>query len=159
MIENKIKKSDELKSILLKLKEKRKKIVFTNGCFDLIHYGHVKYLEDAKKNGDVLVVAVNSDKSVKKIKGDKRPIVNQESRIRVIASLESVDYAVLFDEETPYELIKFLMPDILVKGGDWAKEKIAGSDVVTRNGGEVKTIPFIHGFSSTSLIDKIKKNG
>lgn len=159
MIENKIKKADELKSILLKLKEKRKKIVFTNGCFDLIHYGHVKYLEDAKKNGDILVVAVNSDKSVKKIKGDKRPIVNQESRIRVIASLESVDYAVLFDEETPYELIKFLLPDILVKGGDWTKEKIAGSDVVARSGGEVKTIPFIDGFSSTSLIDKIKKNG
>jgi len=156
MIEEKIKSRTELKEILDSLKEKGKKIVFTNGCFDVLHYGHVKYLEDARREGDALVVGLNSDKSVKEIKGRNRPIVSQDDRSRVLAALESVDFVVIFDEETPLEIIKYILPDILVKGGDWDKKEIIGTDVLDGTGGRVVVIPFVEGKSTSGIIDKIK---
>jgi len=153
----KIKSPTELKKIIAQLKTKGKKIVFTNGCFDILHYGHVKYLEDAKNKGDILVVAINTDASVKKIKGEKRPIVNQADRARVISGLASVDYVVLFNQETPLEVITQLKPDILVKGGDWKKEKIVGAGIVTGSGGKVFTINFLKNRSTTGLIKRIAK--
>ena len=130
LLATKIKNAAELKKIASGLKAKGKKIVFTNGCFDLLHYGHVKYLEDAKKKGDILIVGLNSDASVKRIKGGNRPILTQKDRIRVVAGLESVDYAVLFKEDTPLKLIKSIKPDILAKGADWNKKTIVGADFV-----------------------------
>lgn len=159
MLETKIKTRDKLKGIVEELKKQKKRVVFTNGCFDIVHYGHVKCLEDAKSKGDILIVAVNSDASVKKIKGPDRPIVNQDGRSRVIAALESVDYVMLFDEETPYDCIKLVLPDILVKGGDWGKDDIVGSDVVQKNGGKVVTIPVVEGYSTTEIINKAKRIG
>lgn len=156
MIEEKIISRTALKKILDDLKEKGKRIVFTNGCFDILHYGHVKYLEDARRQGDVLVVGLNSDKSVKKIKGQNRPIVNQNDRSRILAALESVDFVVIFDGETPSEIIKYLLPNILVKGGDWDKKEIVGSDVLNKTGGKVIVIPFVEGKSTSNIIDKIK---
>lgn len=157
MLKEKIKNLNALKKIILRLKEKGKKIVFTNGCFDLLHYGHVKYLEDAKRKGDILVVAINSDTSVRKLKGNKRPIVNQKDRLGLIAALESVDYVVLFNEETPLKAIKELKPDILVKGADWDRKQIVGSGLVLGYGGNVSTIKLIEGRSTTNLIKKIAK--
>ncbi len=141
---------EALKVEIEKLKKRRKKIIFTNGCFDIIHAGHVKYLRDAKKLGHILVVGLNSDNSVKKIK-PLRPINSQEERAEVLASLEMVDFVTLFDEETPYELIKFIQPDVLVKGGDWSLEKIVGADLVR----EVYSLPYIEGKSTTGIIEKI----
>jgi len=157
LLKEKIKNLNALKKIILRLKEKGKKIVFTNGCFDLLHYGHVKYLEDAKRKGDILVVAINSDTSVRKLKGNKRPIVNQKDRLGLIAALESVDYVVLFNEETPLKAIKELKPDILVKGADWDRKQIVGSGLVLGYGGNVSTIKLIEGRSTTNLIKKIAK--
>ncbi|MFA5145209.1 MAG: D-glycero-beta-D-manno-heptose 1-phosphate adenylyltransferase [Candidatus Omnitrophota bacterium] len=157
MISSKIKTLAELRKIILRLKARGKVVVFTNGCFDILHYGHAKYLEDAKKKGDILIVAVNSDASIKRIKGDKRPIVGQYDRLRLIASLESVDYAVLFNEDTPLKTIKELKPDILIKGSDWDKKQIAGSGIVLSRGGKVSTIKLIKGRSTTNLIKKIAK--
>ena len=131
--------------------------MFTNGCFDILHSGHARYLEAAKTKGDILVVGVNSDSSIKRIKGDKRPVVNEKNRLDLIAALESVDYAVLFKEDTPLNLIKQLKPDILVKGSDWNKEDIVGRDVVSSYGGKVQTIKLIKGLSSTTLINRIAK--
>ena len=144
-------------AIIAGLKRRGKKIVFTNGCFDLLHYGHVKYLADAKKIGDILVVAINSDASVRKIKGSKRPIVNERDRLSLIAALESVDYVLLFNEDTPLEVIEKIKPDILVKGADWARDKIAGSSIVLGAGGKVATIKLVRGRSTTNLIKKIAK--
>lgn len=157
MLKEKIKNLNSLKKIILKLKKRGRKIVFTNGCFDLLHYGHVKYLEDAKSKGDILVVAINSDASVRKIKGKKRPIMAQEDRLSLIAALESVDYAVLFNEETPLKVIKELRPDVLVKGADWGRKQIVGSDTVLSYGGKVSTIKLAKGRSTTNLIKKIAK--
>lgn len=156
-LEIKIKNAMDLKKIIFGLKSKGKTIVFTNGCFDLLHYGHIKYLEDAKRYGDILVVAINSDASVRKIKGNKRPIVSQRDRLRIIAALESVDYAVLFNATTPIKLIKSIKPDILVKGADWSKGDIIGSDYVLSYGGKVSTIKLVKGRSTTNLINKIAK--
>lgn len=155
LLKEKIKHLNALKKIIFKLKKKGKKIVFTNGCFDLLHYGHIKYLEDAKRKGDILIVAINSDASVKKIKGNKRPIVNQQDRLSLIAALQSVDYVVLFNEETPLKVIKELRPDILVKGADWDKKQIVGTDFVLSYGGRVSTIRLTKGRSTTNLIKKI----
>lgn len=155
MLKSKIKILKVLKKALAGLKRKGNKIVFTNGCFDILHYGHARYLEDAKKHGDILVVAVNSDSSVRRIKGDKRPVVAQKDRINLVASLESVDYAIIFNEEDPLRLIKELKPDVLVKGADWSKDKIAGADFVLSYGGKVSTIKLAKGRSSTNLIKKI----
>jgi len=158
MIDRKIKTIIQLKKIIARLKTRGKTIVFTNGCFDLLHYGHVKYLEEAKCKGDILVVAINSDASLRKIKGKKRPLVPEKDRLRMIAALESVDYVTLFKEDTPLRIIKTLRPDVLVKGADWNKDNIVGSDIVLGYGGKVKTVGLIKGRSTTGLIKKIAKS-
>lgn len=153
----KIKKKEQLKTILSEHKRAGKKIAFTNGCFDILHVGHVRYLAAAKSLADILVVAVNSDRSVKEIKGDKKPIVPEDERTQVLAALESVDYVVIFDEPDPYELISFLSPDILIKGADWGHEEIIGRDLVEKRGGKVVRIELIEGASTTNIVDKILK--
>lgn len=144
---------------LLKLRKnfriENKKVVFTNGCFDILHAGHVDYLVKAKASGDILVVALNSDKSVKSIKGDKRPIVNENERAFIIANLKPVDYVTFFDEDTPEVIIKELVPDILVKGADWDINKIVGKDTVENNGGKVITIEFINFQSTSNIIETV----
>ena len=132
-----------------------KKIVFTNGCFDILHYGHAKYLEDAKRKGDILIVGVNNDQSVRRIKGNKRPIVNESDRISLIAALGSVDYAVLFNEDTPIKVIEALKPNILVKGADWEKGNIVGEDIVSKLSGKVVRIKLVKGRSTSNIIKKI----
>ena len=138
-------------------REKGDKTVFSNGCFDIIHAGQVDYLEKARQKGDHLIVGLNTDSSVARIKGKNRPIVDEVSRSRVLAALEFVDAVVLFNEDTPYELIKGLNPDILVKGKDYDISNIVGADLVLQNGGKVETIELTEGHSSTIVIDKIKK--
>lgn len=155
----KIKKLEALKRIRAELRKSKKKVVFTNGCFDILHYGHVMYLEKAKEKGDVLIVGLNSDSSVRKIKGKGRPIVNELDRARVLAGLESVDYVVIFGRETPLEIIKALKPDVLIKGSDWKNKGIVGSDLVKSCGGKVLTINLASGRSTTNLIKKIGKTG
>lgn len=157
MLKDKIKKLAELKGIVSGLKRKGKRVVFTNGCFDLLHLGHVKYLEEAKKKGDILLVAVNSDASIRRIKGKNRPITDEKHRISVIAALESVDFAFLFREDTPLKVIKALKPDVLVKGADWKKKDIVGGDFVLSYGGRLETIKSALGYSSTAIINKIAK--
>jgi len=132
-------------------------LVFTNGCFDLIHPGHVRYLAQARALGDALVVALNSDRSVRILKGKGRPILNEEERVEVIAALEAVDYVTVFDEETPHSLISRLLPDVLVKGGDWHLSEIVGRAEVERAGGRVLSLPFLEGYSSTDIIERIKR--
>ena len=138
-------------------KNKNEKVVFSNGCFDILHAGHVDYLEKAKEKGDHLVVGVNSDESVTKLKGPSRPIIDQTSRLRIISALAFVDLVVLFEEETPIELIKALSPDILVKGKDYEISNIVGADFVLQNGGKVETIELTEGYSSTNVINKVLK--
>ncbi|MFA5362550.1 MAG: D-glycero-beta-D-manno-heptose 1-phosphate adenylyltransferase [Candidatus Omnitrophota bacterium] len=159
MIKNKIKTLPQLRKIIASLKSKGKRVVFTNGCFDILHAGHAQYLEDARKMGDTLVVAVNSDRSVKAIKGRIRPIVAEKDRIRMIAALESVDFVVLFKETTPLRIIQALVPDIIVKGSDWDKSKIVGGDFITAHGGRVRTIRLLPGRSTSGLIKKIMHAG
>lgn len=151
---------DSLESLLKQLAIDRpnKKLVFTNGCFDILHIGHVRYLEEAKKCGDLLVVAVNSDTSVKKLKGPERPLQTEVDRATILSALRSVDYSVIFSQETPLELIESIQPDVLVKGGDWAIEQIVGADFVLKNGGEVRSLQFVEGRSTTSVVEKIKKS-
>jgi D-glycero-beta-D-manno-heptose 1-phosphate adenylyltransferase len=136
---------------------KGKKVVFTNGCFDILHLGHIEYLAKAANLGDVLVIGINTDQSVHRIKGDSRPINDEHSRSMVIASLEFVTAVVLFDEETPYELIKTIQPDILVKGRDYKIKEIVGHDIVLAKGGKVKTIELTQGYSTTGIEQKIQK--
>ncbi|MET4082043.1 rfaE bifunctional protein nucleotidyltransferase chain/domain [Pedobacter sp. UYP30] len=138
-------------------KKEGKKIVFTNGCFDLIHPGHVAYLHEAATLGDVLVVGLNNDSSVKKIKGEERPINNEFSRLQLLAAMFFIDAVVLFNEETPFELIELVKPDVLVKGGDYTIENIVGAAETIKRGGEVKVLDFLPGYSSTKIIEKIKK--
>lgn len=141
------------------IEEKRKegkKIVFTNGCFDIIHAGHVDYLEKAKSLGDFLVVGLNSDESVRKLKGEGRPVNPQEERKKVLSALKPVDLVIIFDEDTPERLIKEIKPDVLVKGGDWKIENIVGADFVRSYGGEVYTIDFVYNTSTTKIINKVK---
>ena len=152
-----VKSISEIKAVRAKLRDERKKIVFTNGVFDLIHAGHVDYLIKAKKMGDVLIVGLNSDDSVKRIKGDNRPILRQDERAFILSNLKPVDYVVLFDEDTPEKLISEIIPDILVKGADWAIEKIVGKEVVERNGGKVVNIEFVNEQSTSKVIDSILK--
>ncbi|MBR6333000.1 MAG: D-glycero-beta-D-manno-heptose 1-phosphate adenylyltransferase [Bacteroidales bacterium] len=134
----------------------RQKIVFTNGCFDVLHYGHVHYLAQARQLGDLLVVGLNSDASVRRLKGESRPVNPEQARAFVLAALEMVDYVCLFEEDTPYELIAAVKPDVLVKGGDYAVDNIVGSDIVKGRNGEVVVLPFVEGFSSSSIIEKLK---
>jgi D-beta-D-heptose 7-phosphate kinase/D-beta-D-heptose 1-phosphate adenosyltransferase len=151
----KILSQGELKKEIEKLKGAGKRIVFTNGCFDILHTGHTRYLREARKLGDVLVLGLNSDASIRSIKGEKRPIVPEAERADVMASLESVDYLTIFNEPTPLELIELLKPDVLVKGGDWAEKDIVGGDAVRKWGGTVAVIPEIKGASTTNIIEKI----
>lgn len=155
---NNILTRSEIKELRDKLRSQGKKIVFTNGVFDLIHPGHVDYLIKSKSLGDVLIVGLNTDSSVKRIKGEKRPILLQEERAFVISNLKPVDYVTFFDEDTPAEIINDLIPDILVKGADWSLDKIVGREVVESNGGEVKTIEFVNDQSTSKIINKIIKN-
>ena len=139
------------------LKKEEKKIVFTNGCFDLLHVGHIRYLSQAKKLGDILIIGLNSDRSVKMLKGEDRPINSFEDRATLLSALKSVDLVIMFEEQTPENLIKEIVPDILVKGGDYKIEEIVGYKTVIDNGGRVETLSFYDGYSSTNYIDKINK--
>jgi len=156
-LREKIKTKEDLHRIVEDLKKKGKRIVFTNGCFDLIHIGHIRYLEKAKTLGDILVVGMNSDRSVQNLKGPKRPILPQEERAEILSGLGCVDYITVFDEQTPLELISSLQPHTLVKGGDWTKETTVGKEVVERSGGEVVILPFEEGSSTSNLIETILK--
>jgi len=142
---------------LQRLRREGKRIVFTNGCFDLIHPGHVRYLRAAKRLGDVLVVALNSDRSVRRLKGPGRPLVPQHDRCEVVAALEMVDYVTVFSEDTPYALIQALTPDVLVKGGDWRPNQIVGADIVRARGGTVRSLPFARGYSTTRLVRRAEQ--
>ncbi len=155
----KILSQEELKKVVEDVRAAGKKVGFTNGCFDILHLGHVRYLDEAKKNCDILVIGVNSDSSVKGLKGQGRPVNGQEARMEVLAALECVDYLALFEEDTPEELIKRLTPDMLFKGGDWSEERIVGADHVKANGGKVKVIPYVEGYSTTDLITKMRNGG
>jgi rfaE bifunctional protein nucleotidyltransferase chain/domain len=154
-MQNKIKTLHELRPLLDILRATGRKIVFTNGCFDLIHTGHTRYLAKAKSFGDILIVAVNSDASVRGLKGEKRPITPEAERMETLAALESVDYVVLFNEPDPHRIIGELQPDVLVKGGDWPIEKIIGRDIVEARGGRVVSVGYIEGASTTGIIEKI----
>jgi D-beta-D-heptose 7-phosphate kinase/D-beta-D-heptose 1-phosphate adenosyltransferase len=156
-VRGKIGKLHEIKSIVAKAKTERKTVVLTNGCFDLLHPGHLHLLREAKKQGDILVVALNSDISVRKIKGPSRPILADSNRAELLAALEMVDYVTCFDEPDPYEVIRELKPDVLVKGGDWPKERIIGSDIVEREGGRVSVVPYLKGHSTTEIIERMCK--
>jgi rfaE bifunctional protein nucleotidyltransferase chain/domain len=157
-MQTKVKTIEELRPLLAILRAAGKKVVFTNGCFDLIHTGHTRYLAIARSFGDLLVVAVNSDSSVRTIKGEKRPINSQQERTETLAALESVDFVTIFSEPDPYKVISALQPDVLVKGGDWPIEKIIGGDIVQARGGKVVNVPYVEGSSTTGIIEKILKN-
>jgi len=156
-MKQKIKGRKELLRIIKNLKAKGKRIVFTNGCFDLLHVGHIRYLEKARALGDALVVGVNSDSSVRKLKGPKRPVLPVKERTEILSGLGCVDYITIFGEQTPLKLITCLHPNVLVKGGDWTKDKVVGREVVKRSGGKVVIIPFVKGVSTSSLIETILK--
>lgn len=158
MTSDKILTKDEGKNQIVHWKNERKKIVFTNGCFDIVHLGHIDYLEKAKNLGDKLVLGLNTDASVKRLKGANRPIINEYARARMMAALAFVDAVILFDESTPKELIETICPDILVKGDDYSIENIVGADFVIKNGGEVKTISLVDGYSTSNIIKLIKNN-
>jgi len=153
----KIVSAKELKQRIGRLRREGKKVVFTNGCFDILHFGHVSYLEAAKRNNRILVVGLNSDSSVRKIKGQKRPIVPQKERAVLVAALECVDLVTIFDEETPLKLIQFLRPDILVKGADWKGKEVVGSEVVKSAGGKIELISYMNKYSTTKIIESIIK--
>ena len=157
MTENKIHTRQTASEQVEQWQSEGKKIVFTNGCFDIVHLGHIDYLEKARNLGDKLVLGLNTDDSVKRLKGKSRPVVNEYARSRMMSAFEFVDCVVLFDEPTPLELIEKIKPDILVKGDDYSLETIVGADFVIAKGGEVKTIPLVKGYSTTSLIEKIKQ--
>ena len=155
----KIKSLSELKRTVGKLKKKGSKIVFTNGCFDILHPGHIYYLKEAKKKGDILILGLNSDSSVRKLKGKGRPLIPERERAEILSHFEFIDYITIFDEDTPERLIKEILPDVLVKGGDYKKEEVAGGKFVAEKGGKVIIIPFLKGHSTTKLIKKIKRIG
>jgi len=154
---NKILDKKILKEKLDMLRREGKKIAFTNGCFDILHVGHVRYLREAKKTADVLVLALNSDASVQSIKGEKRPLVPEEERAEILAALEFIDFVTIFPELTPLELINYLKPDILIKGGDWPEDKVVGRDDVKKWGGRTILIPEVEGKSTTNIVEKIKR--
>ncbi len=147
----------ELLKIRKKAKTENRKVVFTNGCFDLLHLGHIRYLKKAKEKGDILVVGLNSDSSAKKLKGKNRPILPQKDRAEILSSLEFVDYVCVFDEETPLRLITKILPDILVKGADWQLNQIVGRKIILQNRGKVITVPYYKGKSTSNLIRSIVK--
>jgi D-beta-D-heptose 7-phosphate kinase / D-beta-D-heptose 1-phosphate adenosyltransferase len=157
MMREKVKTREDLRRVIRDLKAEGKRIVFTNGCFDLLHIGHVRYLEEAKSLGDILVVGVNSDASVRGLKGPERPVLPEEERAEILSGLGCVDYVTIFDESTPANLISLLLPHILVKGGDWTKESTVGWETVEGNGGEVVILSFVEGASTSQLIETILK--
>jgi rfaE bifunctional protein nucleotidyltransferase chain/domain len=148
----------ELLNVVRQLRQAGRKIVFTNGCFDLIHPGHIQYLQKARALGDCLIVGLNSDHSVRELKGDSRPILTELERAQILAGLESVSYVTIFDESTPLSLIQALLPDVLVKGGDWGTDQIVGRAEVEASGGKVLSLPFESGQSTTSIIQRILEN-
>ena len=156
MLSKKIRNLPCAASAIKKLKQKNKKIVFTNGCFDILHAGHVSYLSKAKSLGDALVIGLNSDSSTRKLKGKSKPVVSQKNRAMLLAALEAVDFVVTFNELTPIKIIKAIKPNVLVKGGDWKKEKIVGAEFVESYGGKVRSLPYIKGLSTRGLIAKIQ---
>jgi rfaE bifunctional protein nucleotidyltransferase chain/domain len=155
ILQNKILDPAKLENLLVLWRFQGKKIVFTNGCFDILHRGHIEYLSKAADLGDVLIVGLNTDSSVSRIKGPKRPVVDEQSRALLLAALHFTTAIVLFDESTPYELIKKVQPDILVKGKDYQAEEVVGYDIVTAKGGKVETITLVDGFSTTGMIQKL----
>ncbi len=157
MLKDKIKTLPEMTGIRAELRNEKKRVVFTNGVFDILHRGHVEYLEKAKSFGDVLIVGLNSDSSVREIKGSGKPITGQEDRAVVLAGLSSVDYIVFFEDETPFYIISTLLPDFLVKGGDYKMDEIVGRDVVEENGGQVIRVDITPGFSTSDLVRKIAR--
>lgn len=154
-MDKKIQKPENLVKIRKQLKLEGKKVVFTNGCFDILHCGHIHLFREAKKRGDIFIVAVNDDASVKKIKGASRPIFPLEERLEVLEAIEEINYLTFFSEETPQEIVALLLPDVLVKGGDWKPEEVVGKKMVEGAGGEVKIIPYLRGKSSSDIIDRI----
>lgn len=157
LVESKILQYRDLELYLKNLNSENKKVVFTNGCFDIIHRGHVDYLAKAASFGDVLLIGVNTDNSVKRLKGNTRPIQDEYSRALILAAFSFVDIVIMFDEDTPYELINMIQPDILVKGSDYKAEDIVGYDILKAKGGKVITMDFVEGFSTSLIINKIKE--
>lgn len=157
-MDKKFKKLDDLVEIRKKLKRQEKKVVFTNGCFDLLHSGHVHLFREAKKKGDIFIVAVNDDVSIKKIKGASRPIFPLKERVEILEVIEEIDYLTSFSEETPQKIIARLLPDVLVKGGDWRPEEVVGKREVEEAGGEVVIIPSLEGRSSSEIINRIVRS-
>ena len=155
IVKSKIINKDKLSTLLAFWKFKDKKVVFTNGCFDIIHRGHIEYLAKAASYGDILIIGLNTDDSVKRLKGENRPLQDEYSRAIILASLSFVNNVILFDEDTPYDLIKFVKPDILIKGSDYKPVDIVGYDIVKENGGEIITIDFVDGYSTTNIINRI----
>lgn len=156
ILNNKILDKERLLVKLTNWKEENKKIVFTNGCFDLIHLGHIEVIARSADLGDILIIGVNTDNSIKRLKGKNRPIVEEISRAKQLAALEFVDAVVLFDQDTPIDLIKMINPNIITKGGDYNTDQVIGNDIVTQNDGEVVIIPLTQGYSTTSILEKIK---
>jgi rfaE bifunctional protein nucleotidyltransferase chain/domain len=154
---DKIWEREILKDKLDALRRDGRKIAFTNGCFDILHVGHVRYLKEARKTADVLILGLNSDSSVKSIKGDQRPLVPEQERAEVLAALEFVDFVTIFPELTPLELINYLKPDVLIKGGDWLEERVVGRNEIKKWGGQLVIIPEVEGKSTTNIVEKIKK--
>ena len=152
---SKIKNQEAMKDATERAKREGKKVVFTNGCFDILHQGHVRYLSEAKKCGDYLIVGLNSDRSVREIKGENRPLMPERARAELLAALCFVDGVVIFDEENPLSLIKYLQPQVLVKGADWAEDEIIGAGLIKKAGGEVKRIPLVPGTSTSDIIRKL----
>jgi len=158
-MESKIQSFSGIQKISKRLKNENKRIVFTNGCFDILHFGHVNYLTKAKSLGDCLIVGLNSDASVRRLKGKSRPVNHALDRAKVLAGLESVDFVVIFGEDTPLKLIKAVSPNVLVKGADWKASNIVGADFVKSRGGKVLPLAFIKGYSTTKIINKLSKCG
>lgn len=159
MSNRKIKSLKQLKRIISKCKKKKRKVAFTNGCFDILHPGHISYLEDAKKRADILIVALNTDSSVRLIKGPARPIMKLKNRQKLVAALENVDYVTSFSETTPLRLITQLRPDLVIKGGDWKVKDIVGREVITKYGGKAVSVKYKKGHSTTGIVRKIKRLG
>lgn len=157
LVTDKIQERKNLSELAAQWRHAGKKIVFTNGCFDILHRGHLQILSDAAASGDILVVGLNTDASVKRLKGDQRPVNEESFRALMMASLQIVDAVTLFDEDTPLELIRALQPDVIVKGGDYSISNVVGADEVISRGGEVKIVPFVKGYSTTALIEAIQK--
>ena len=152
----KLKNLDELVAIAAQARQNGQSVVFTNGCFDILHRGHVHLLRQAKAGGDLLIVALNSDRSVREIKGPTRPVFSETDRVELIGAMEMVDYVTVFDEPDPYRLIAAIKPNVLAKGGDWSAQKIVGADIVEQAGGRVAVIPYLPGFSTSEIIERIR---